>query len=99
MIETAISEEPAMGFVRRFTGWIRPLNSAALVEHPVVADSRDVAGPSLRQAFENPEYRFGRFPFPEYLADSPGIGDEFEDREICQRLSGRTGHFLHEYEP
>src|SRR4051812_38988926 len=51
--EAAVGEQAPLWFGVRRVFWIGPLNTAALVEHPVVGNARDIAGSAAGEFLEN----------------------------------------------
>ena len=92
VIVAAIGEQPPLlsRVGRAFR--IRPLDSAALVEHAIIGNPRD-ARASPRDFLENLEDGLGMGPLAEHVGTSPVFGDEAENGEIVQGFAGGLGHF------
>ncbi|MFT6863716.1 MAG: hypothetical protein ACJAVK_002277 [Akkermansiaceae bacterium] len=66
----------------------RPLNAAHCIKVLISFDTGNVTGLALAELLENFEDSFRPSPFFEHLAHSPFMGEEADDSEVAEGLTG-----------
>ena len=82
MKEAAIGEESAFLCVEFGSFGKGPLNSAKLIEHLVIGNSRDVARLIARKLFEDLKHSFGRRPSTKQIGAAPEMGDQLKNGKV-----------------
>jgi len=77
----------------------RPLDAAFTFDHGITIDAGDVTGASVGEGLEDFENGLGRGPFREQAGAAPVMGNELEDAEVGESLSGSPADFLDEPNP